>query len=246
MRVMMRTIGALYECDSCRPGTRDDANRKKAEAIAERPAAPIGTELCRALAGMLSTGCGLPKVAAVSNPRYVLRSAVFVTVYLVVFVFAALIPVLSLTALVAGAVWLTAQAGFGLRRFDVIMLATASMVGATLHGAGLMMSAAVAVWAVLPALLFAVLLDRWLPGYWLGHGDRFRRPSVAFLRLAGAATLTAVSGAVLWTVIDTGFDPGAAVLLAVRDTALLLLAPLAVNTVRRWRSPRRAGFTVVR
>lgn len=181
-----------------------------------------------------------------SNPRYVLRSAVFVTVYLAAFLIAPLIPLLPAPPILVAAVWLTAQAGFGLRRFDVIMLSTAAMVGATLQGAGLLMSAAVAVWAVLPALLFAVLLQRWLPGYWLGHGDRFRRRGATLGRLAGAAALASVSGIVLWTVTDSGFDPGAAILVGVRDAVLLMLAPLVVRAARRQRAPQRAGLTVVR
>jgi hypothetical protein len=182
----------------------------------------------------------------VSNPRYVLRSAVFVTVYLAGFLITPLIPVFPLAPLVVGGIWLTAQAGFGLRRFDVIMLATATAVGATVQDAGLLMSLAVAVWAVLPALLFAVLLERRLPGYWLAHGDRFRRPAVALLSLAGIAFLAATAGTVIGAVIDTGSDGLPAPVPFARDVVLLFLVPLAVNTVRRLRSPRRAGLTVVR
>ncbi|MFC4071106.1 hypothetical protein [Actinoplanes subglobosus] len=181
-----------------------------------------------------------------SNPRYVLRSAVFVTVYLAAFFGVLLIPILPLAPVVVAAVWLIAQAGHGLRRFDVIMLATTAAVAATIQGAGLMMSLTVAVWAVLPALLFAVLVERWLPGYWRGHGDRFRRPATALPLLAGAALLTAAVSAVIWGVIDTGSSASDAVIPFVRDAAVLFLAPLTVNTVRRLRSPRRAGLTVVR
>lgn len=195
---------------------------------------------------MLIPGRGLPKFAAVSNPRYVLRSAVFVTVYLAGFLITPLIPVFPLAPLVVGGIWLTAQAGYGLRRFDVIMLATASAVGATVQDAGLLLSLTIAAWAVLPSLLFAVLMDRWLPGYWRGHGDRFRRPATAMLSLAGIAFLTAAAGTVLWAVIDTGNDGLPPPVPFGRDLVMLFLAPLAVNTVRRLRSPRRAGLTVVR
>ncbi|SFF24807.1 hypothetical protein SAMN05421541_107482 [Actinoplanes philippinensis] len=239
----MRTIEAPRECDDCRPDTPDDANRKKAEAIAERPAAPHRTALCRPLAETLRPAGGLPNVAAVSNPRYTLRSAAFVTVYLAAFLIAPIIPASPLAPLVAGGVWLTAQAGYGLRRLDVILLATATAVGATVQGAGLLMSITVAVWAVLPSVLFAVLLERLLPGYWRGHGDRFRRPAVAVATLAGIALLTAGAAAMIGAVIDTG--SWLAVPFA-RDAIMLFLAPLAVNTVHRLRSPRRAGLTVVR
>ncbi|WP_433795323.1 hypothetical protein [Actinoplanes sp. CA-252034] len=178
-----------------------------------------------------------------SNPRYALRSAVFVTVYLAAFLIAPFIPLLPLAPLVVGAVWLTAQARYGLRRFDVIMLATATAAGATVQGAGLMMSLTVAAWAVLPSLLFAVLLERRLPGYWQAHGDRFRQPAVAVLTLAGIALLTAGAGAVIWGVIDTETSFGVPV---ARDAVMLVLAPLTVNTVRRRRSPGRSGLTVVR
>jgi hypothetical protein len=183
----------------------------------------------------------------VSNPRYALRSAAFAAAYLVAFLAAAATPYWPLPPLVAGAVWLAAQTGSARRRFDVIMLATAAAVAATLEGAGLLLSATVAVWAVVPALIFAMLLERWLPGYWLGHGDRFRRPRAALGPLAGAAALTATAGVVLIGVIDTAaLGPVNAVFHLVRDTASLMLVTLAVRLVRRSRSPRRAGLTVVR
>ncbi|GIF44965.1 hypothetical protein Axi01nite_92760 [Actinoplanes xinjiangensis] len=246
MRVMMRTIGAPRECHRRRPATPDDANHKKAQAIAERPAALDETGLCRALAETLRPGRDLPNVADVSNPRYALRSAMFVTVYLAGFLIAPLVPVFPLAPLVVGGVWLTAQAGYRRRRFDVIMLATATAVGATLQGAGLLLSLAIVGWAVLPSLLFAILLNLWLPGYWRGHGDRFRRPSAAVLPLAGIAVLTAGAGMVIWAVIDVGFEESAVVVPFVRDVIALFLAPFAVNAYRRLRSPRRSGLTVVR
>lgn len=181
-----------------------------------------------------------------NNPRYVLRSAVFVAVFLTGFLITASIPLFPVAPLVIGGVWLTVQAGYGLRRFDLIMLATAAAVGATVQGAGLLSSITMAIWAVVPALLFAVLLEHRLPGYWRGHGDRFRRPSTALLPLAGIAALTASAGAVIAAVIEAG-SPGLPPLLPFgRDLAMLFLVPLAVNTWRRLRSPGRAGLTVVR
>jgi hypothetical protein len=182
----------------------------------------------------------------VSNPRYALRSAAFAAAYLAAFLAAAATPFWPLAPLVAGAIWLAAQTGSGRRRFDVIMLATTAAVAATLEGAGLLMSLTVAVWAVVPALVFATLLERWLPGYWRGHGDRFRRPRAALGPLAGAAALTAAAGAVLTGVIDTGSDPVTAMFALARDTAALFLATLTVRVFRRSRSPHRAGLTVVR
>ncbi|MDI6100948.1 hypothetical protein QLQ12_20245 [Actinoplanes sp. NEAU-A12] len=180
------------------------------------------------------------------SPRDALRSAAFAAAYLAAFLVTAMIPVFPLPPLVVAGVWLTAQAGRVPRRFDVIALATMAMVAATLQGAGLLMSATVAVWAVIPALLFAVLLEHWLPGYWLGHGDRFRRPRAALGRLAAAAALTAAASLVLHGVIDTDLVSGAVAIQFARDTAVLVLVPLAVRAVRRSRSPRRAGLSVVR
>jgi hypothetical protein len=182
-----------------------------------------------------------------SIPRYALRSAAFAAAYLAAFLATAATPVWPLSPLVAGAIWLAAQSGFARRRFDVIMLATVAAVAATLEGAGLLMSATVAVWAVVPALLFAMLLERWLPGYWLGHGDRFRRPHAELGSLAGVAALTAAAGVVLTGVIDsTALGAVNVVFHVVRDTAALMLVTLAVRMVRRSRSPRRSGLTVVR
>lgn len=180
------------------------------------------------------------------SPRIALRSAVFAAVYLAAFMITAMVPAFPLPPLVVAAVWLTVQTGHVRRRFDVIALTTTAMVAASLEGAGLLLAAAVAVWAVVPALLFAVLMERWLPGYWRGHGDRFRRPRVALVRLAGAAALTAAGSVVLLGVMDTDLAVGSAVLPFVRDTAVLMLAPLAVRAARRVRSPRRAGLSVVR
>jgi hypothetical protein len=182
----------------------------------------------------------------VSIPRYALRSAAFAAAYLAAFLAVAATPFSPLPPLAVGAIWLAAQTGFARRRFDVILLATTAAVAATLEGASLLLSFTVAVWAVVPALVFAMLLERWLPGYRQGHGDRFRRPRAALARLAGAAALAAATGVVLTGVIDTGFDPVTVLVHLVRDAIALTLVTLAVRAVRRSRSPRRPGLTVVR
>jgi hypothetical protein len=180
------------------------------------------------------------------SPRIALRSAVFAAAYLATLMITAMVPAFPLPPLVVAAVWLTVQTGHVRRRFDVIALTTVAMVAATLEGAGLLLSATVAVWAVVPALGFAVLMERWLPGYWQGHGDRFRRPRVALGRLAAAAALTAGGSVVLLGVIDTDLALASAALPFVRDTAVLMLVPLAVRAVRRARSPHRARRSGVR
>ncbi|MEU4427979.1 hypothetical protein AB0F81_45775 [Actinoplanes sp. NPDC024001] len=178
--------------------------------------------------------------------RYAARTAGFAAAYLVAFWAAGPLGLaLLVPPLVVAAVWLAAQARFGLRRFDVIALATTVMVAASLEGAGLLLAATVGIGAVLPALLFAILLERWLPGYWRGHGDRFRRSRDAVARLAGVAALTAAAGVVLQEVTNPGTGLLQLGVTLLRDTAVLVLLTLATRAVRRTREPRR-GLSVVR
>ncbi len=179
--------------------------------------------------------------------RYVLRSAAFVAAYLVVFLVCATSPWFPVPAVAVAAIWLTAQGRFGQRRFDVIMLATTAAVGATLDGASLLMCAVVAILTVVPALFYAMVMDRRLPGYWLGHGDRFRRPRAALVKLARIAPLTAFTSLVLEGVADTGFDVGPALLRAAALAVVLFLAPLAVRATRTHSDRQgRPTLTVVR
>lgn len=166
--------------------------------------------------------------------RYAARTAAFAMVYLVTFWASGPLGLaLLVPPTVVGALWLAAQSRYGLRRFDVIALATTSMVAATLEGANLLAAAVAAVWAVGPALLFAVLLDRWLPGYWLRHGDRFRSSRTSAGRLAGAATLTALAALVLHAVVTPGTEPLLAAVQLVRDTTAIMLLTFAARAVRR-------------
>ncbi|MFC7533798.1 hypothetical protein [Actinoplanes sp. GCM10030250] len=146
-----------------------------------------------------------------------------------------------LPPIAAGALWMVAQTRFGLRRFDVIALATTAAVAATLVGSGLLMSLTAAVWAVLPPLLFATLLQRWLPGYWLGHGDRFRRSRSSFAKLTGAAALTSAAGAVLHEIVFPGTGLTGSLIELLRDTVLITLLTLATRAVRRSRHPETGG-----
>jgi hypothetical protein len=182
---------------------------------------------------------------------YAVRTAAFAAGYVASFWAAgqSFGPYLLIPPLAVGAIWLVAQAGFERRRLDVIALATAGAVGATLAGAGLLMSAAVAVWAVLPPLLFATLLQRWLPGYWRGHGDRFRRARAPIARLGGAAALAAAAGSVIQEVTSPGTGVSSAFLQVVRDTVVIVGVTLAVRGVRaarRSRAPREARVVVLR
>ncbi|MGK5682822.1 hypothetical protein [Actinoplanes sp. URMC 104] len=191
--------------------------------------------------------------------RYALRTAGFAASYLLATV-AGLHTAesgagvrLLWPAAVIGALWLVAQARSGRRNLDVIALSVTAVL-APGGSTDPLTAFAHAVPQVVPALLFAWLFDRWLPGYWLGHGDRFRRPGPTLARLAAAATLAAISGAVLSQVVDPGLSAGEAGYLVVRDTTAVLLAVLATRGVRHLRrrrpaarlEPRRPGLTVVR
>ncbi|BBH68861.1 hypothetical protein ACTI_55460 [Actinoplanes sp. OR16] len=182
--------------------------------------------------------------------RYAARSAAFAAAYLVVAWAAAgplsMSPVM-LPAVAVAALWLLAQSRFGNHRFDVIMLATASAVAATLNGAGLLTSLTYAMVAAIPAVLFVMMMSRLLPGYWLGHGDRFRQRSVVLTRFAAAAALAAVSGVILQKVVDPdALSTAAAIWMAFRDTALVMLVIWVSRQYRLAKEPRRGPLTVVR
>ncbi|WP_250006223.1 hypothetical protein [Actinoplanes sp. M2I2] len=143
-------------------------------------------------------------------------------------------------AAVVGALWLVAQGRFGRRNLDVIALAVVAVL-APGNGDDLLQSFVGAVPQVVPALLFAWLSDRWLPGYWLGHGDRFRRTGPALARLAGAATTAALAAAVLLKTVDNELTLGEAGYVIVRDATAVLLAVLAARGVRRLARRGRGG-----
>src|SRR5262245_803657 len=122
-----------------------------------------------------------------SLSRYAARTAGFALLYLLATVAGRWTEVggvhLAWPAAAVGAVWLLAQAPYGRRNLDVIALAvTAALLPAT--STGFLAALAAAVPQVVPALLFAWLSERWLPGFWRGHGDRFRRLGPTVIRLA--------------------------------------------------------------
>jgi hypothetical protein len=101
---------------------------------------------------------------------------------------------------------------------------------------------------VLPAVLFAVVLDRWAPGYWLGHGDRFRRPGRTPARVAAAAATAGLTGVVLHSVVlTTGLSAPDAGYLLLRDTTAVLLVTLVARAVRQRLTGRSqgAGLSVI-
>ena len=187
-----------------------------------------------------------------SLSRYALRTAGFAALYLAA-VFAGRATAvdgvhLLWPAAAVAAVWLVAQARYRLRRFDVIALATMSVsIGVLNHG--LLGALAGAVPQVAPAALFAVLLNRWVPGYWRGHGDRFRRQGRALARLVAAAATAGLTGAVLHSVVlTTGLPALDAGYVLLRDTTAVLLAVLLARTARQRLTGRSEGpgLSVVR
>ena len=179
-----------------------------------------------------------------SLSRYSLRTAGFAALYLVATV-AGLATVgsaggvrLLWPAAVVAAVWLVAQARWGRRNIDVIALTVVAVLApgngnGNGNGNDLLYTFVQAVPQVVPAVIFAWLFDRWLPGYWLGHGDRFRRVGPSLARLAAAAVLAALAGAVLHKVINADLTFPEAGYVMVRDATAVLLTVLAARGVRR-------------
>ncbi|MBB2948721.1 hypothetical protein FB565_008504 [Actinoplanes lutulentus] len=181
---------------------------------------------------------------------YPVRSGAFAAGYLLIAWAVAgplsLSPIM-LPAVAVAALWLVAQNKYGRHRLDVIMLATAAAVAATLNGAGLLLALTYAVVATIPGVLFVMMLNRMLPGYWLGHGDRFRQRNAVFARLAASAGAAAFSGVVLQTVVDPeALTFGGSVFVTIRDTALIMLVVWAVRQYRLSKEPQRGGLSVVR
>ena len=169
--------------------------------------------------------------------RYAARTAAFAVGYLLVYWVAGLYLILPS---VVAAVWMLAQGHWGLRRFDVITLVTVAVASAIVSGGSMLPGVGRAAVIAAPALLFAVLVERWLPGWWQGHGDRFRSPQVRLGRVAGAAGVSSVAFLVLFTMLfrvpALGFL-GTPVVYAVA----VLLATLAGRAIRR-----TAGISLVR
>lgn len=179
-----------------------------------------------------------------SFSRYGVRITGFALLYLLALVAGTATGGVVWPAAAVGAIWLVAQAGYR-RRFDVLAMVVLSALAPTTDD--LLAGLAQAVPQVVPAVLFAWLLDRWLPGYWRGHGDRFRRRETTLARLAGTAAVASVAGAALEGVAlttDFGFaDAGYAL---VRDTVTVLAAVLLTGflTQRFGKQPpavRKAG-----
>ncbi|SNY64967.1 hypothetical protein [Paractinoplanes atraurantiacus] len=159
-----------------------------------------------------------------SLARYGARSAGFALLYLLaLFAGHALDGALWPPAAV-GALWLVAQGAHGPRRFDALfMLVLAALVPTT---DDLLSAATQAIPQVVPALLFAWLLDRWLPLYW--HGVKGE-----LARLAGASAVAAVAGAVLTGVLfPSDFTFGTAGWAVVRDFLAVALTVVVIREIK--------------
>jgi hypothetical protein len=169
--------------------------------------------------------------------RYGARAAGFALLYLLALVAGSATGEVVWPAAAVGAVWLVAQAGHGPRRFDILaMVVLSALVPMT---DDLLAGIAQAVPQVLPAALFAWLLYRWLPGYWRGHGDRFRRRERTIARLAAASALAAAAGAVLQSVaLIADFDAAAAGYAFARDT-VTVVAVVSVTRFIKQRSGKQ-------
>jgi hypothetical protein len=163
--------------------------------------------------------------------RYGVRITGFALLYLLALVAGDATGGVVRPAAAVGAIWLVAQAGQR-RRFDVLaMMVLSALAPAT---GDLLAGLAQAVPQVVPAVLFAWLLERWLPGFWRGHGDRFRRPGTTLARLAGAAVVASVAGAVLQGVaLTTDFGVADVGYALARDTVTVLAAVLLTRVLKQ-------------
>ncbi|GAA2898372.1 hypothetical protein Acy02nite_84320 [Actinoplanes cyaneus] len=175
--------------------------------------------------------------------RYAARTTAFAVVYLLVYWMADLYLILPP---VVAAVWMLTQGHWGLRRFDVIALVTVTVAAAIAGGATMLSGFGRAAVITAPALLFAVLVERWLPGWWQGHGDRFRAWHVSLGKVAGAAAVSAVAFLVLFTTMF-GVPALGFLGMPVVQTVAVLLVALAGRTMKRQATKRqRPGLTLVR
>ncbi|GAA0480922.1 hypothetical protein Ade02nite_56070 [Paractinoplanes deccanensis] len=167
-----------------------------------------------------------------SIARYGARSAGFALLYLLALVAGQALDGALWPAAAVGAVWLVAQGAHGPRRFDaLVMMVLAALVPDT---DALLAGVTQALPQVLPAVLFAWLLDRWLPLYWQGLGERFYGAWPALGRLAGAAAVAGLSGAVLRSVLfPADFAAGEAVWAVLRDTLSVAVTILVVRAINQ-------------
>ncbi|WP_436520564.1 hypothetical protein [Actinoplanes sp. HUAS TT8] len=172
--------------------------------------------------------------------RYAARTAAFAAVYLL-FSWVGW----SFVALPVAAVWMLAQGHWGLRRFDVITLVTITTAASIAGGTSMLAGFGAAALITFPAMMFALLVERWLPGWWQGHGDRFRSRRTRLARVAAAAALCAVAFVVLYAVL-LGIPMFGLLIEPVLLTAAVFVAALAGRALNRGRTPRVTGLTLVR
>ncbi len=188
----------------------------------------------------------MPTLRAVSLSRYALRTVALAAAFLLVS-WAATGPLEVFSPLAVAALWLVGQARAGLRRFDVIALGTTAAVFSVLQGTGMMAALVHAIVTIVPAAVFAVLLERWVPDWWKGLGVRQQTREAVLGRIAASAVLAASAAVVLQGVIDpVGFTIETTAGALARDAVTVLALTVGVRAFRQARRPRRPSLTVVR
>jgi hypothetical protein len=164
-----------------------------------------------------------------SFSRYLARTAGFALVYLLALVAGSATGGIVWPAAAVGAIWLVAQAGHGPRRYGVLAMTVLSALVPSTDD--LLAGLTQAVPQVVPAVLFAWLVQRW-PG-------RNRTAIVA----ASAATAAAAGVVLQGVVAAADFDWAFAGYALVRDTVTVLVAVLLIRHLTRGDStpakPRR-------
>ena len=167
-----------------------------------------------------------------SFSRFFARTAGFALVYLLALVVGSATGGIVWPAAAVGAIWLVAQAGHGPRRYGVLaMMVLSALVPST---GDLLTGLTQAVPQVVPAVLFAWLVQRW-PG----------RNRIAVV--SAAAGSAAAAGVVLQGVVAVAdFDWGSAGYALVRDTVTVLAAVLLIRyfTPRKTRTAKPRLYVV--
>ncbi|GAA2624094.1 hypothetical protein Adu01nite_70030 [Paractinoplanes durhamensis] len=149
--------------------------------------------------------------------RYVARTAGFALIYLLALFAGSATDGIVWPAAAVGAIWLVAQAGHGPLRYSVLpMMVLSALVPST---GDLLAGLTQAVPQVVPAVLFAWLVQRWQGG---------NRTAV----VAGAAATAAFAGVVLQGAIAAAdFEWAAAGYALARDTVTVFVAVLLIRSI---------------
>ena len=168
-----------------------------------------------------------------SFSRYLARTAGFALVYLLALVAGSATGGIVWPAAAVGAIWLVAQAGHGPRRYGVLAMTVLSALAPTTGD--LLAGLTQAVPQVVPAVLFAALVQRW---------QGRNRTAV----VAAAAATAAAAGVVLQGVVAAAdFDWAFAGYALARDTVTVLAAVLLIRRLTpKAAAPAKRRLYVVR